>query len=769
MANMMNTNLCLKRGSTRPMLAEILKQWKDDPEFMNNITRWEIIPAEEGTFSDYPDFLEGELIAALQRRGIEKLYSHQAAALEAVAKGDHTVVVTPTASGKTLCYNLPVVSAMLKEPSSRALYLFPTKALSQDQVAELRDLTAGLQTTLNCQTYDGDTEPGLRQGIRRSGHIVVTNPDMLHSAILPHHTKWVQLFQNLSYIVIDEIHQYRGVFGSHVANVIRRLKRICSFYGSKPTFILCSATIANPGELAELLIEEQLTVIKENGAPRAEKHFILYNPPLINSELGLRRSSLLEAEKIAARLIRKGVQTIIFTRSRLGVEVILTYLRQGFKNRPGQDSGIRGYRGGYLPRERRAIEAGLRNGSLTGVVSTNALELGIDIGALDACIMTGYPGSIASTWQQAGRSGRRSGVSLAILVANSEPLNQYIISNPDYFFGKSPERALADPDNLIILTNHIRCAAFELPFNMKDHFGRAEIADILQFLAEEDVLYLSDNRYHWMEDTYPAEEVSLRSATRENVVIIDISGSGPRVIGEVDRFSAPMLVHEEAIYMHGGQQYQVEKLDFAEKKAYVRRVEVNYFTDANLSVDLKILDILEEKHGPVTRACGDVRINALVSMFKKIRFNSHENLGAGPVDLPETEMHTTAFWLSFAPEALGGMTPAMVQAGLLGIANLVPQVAALYLMGDPRDLRAVSQVKAPFTGQPTLFLYDNFPGGVGYSQEIYRIYTDVFEAARRVIADCRCFEGCPSCTGPAYQSSEAGKIPALQLLGVILQ
>ena len=750
-------------------LNEILQQWKDDPAFMSNITRWEVVPTTEGCFCNFPDYLEPQLCEALQRRGIEKLYSHQAAAIDAVKQGNHTVVVTPTSSGKTLCYNLPVVSAIIKEPSSRALYLFPTKALSQDQVAELRELTAGLDATLNCHTYDGDTESGLRQGIRRSGHIVVTNPDMLHSAILPHHTKWVQLFQNLKFIVIDEMHQYRGVFGSHVANVIRRLKRICAFYGSNPTFILCSATIANPGELAGLLIEEPLQVITENGAPQAEKHFILYNPPLINLELGLRRSALLEAQRIATELIRKGVQTILFTRSRLGVEVLLTYLRQNIKTRPGEESTIRGYRGGYLPRERRAIEEGLRKGIIKGVVSTNALELGIDIGALDACVMTGYPGSIASTWQQAGRSGRRRGVSLAMLVANSEPLNQYIISNPDYFFGRTPERALADPNNLIILTNHVRCAAFELPFDQNECFGRTEIIGILQFLAEEDVLYLSDGRYHWMEDTYPAEEISLRSATRENIVIVDISEAHPHVIGEVDRFSAPMLVHEEAIYMHGGQQFQVEKLDFNEKKAYVRQVEVNYFTDANLSVDLKVLDIFEEESGGVTRTCGDVRINALVSMFKKIRFNTHENIGSGPVDLPETEMHTTAFWLSFTAAALGGMTPAAVQSGLIGLANLVPQVASLFLMGDPRDLRAVSQVKAPFTELPTLFLYDNFPGGVGYSQEIYRIYRDVFQAARRVITDCRCADGCPSCIGPIYQNGESGKLPAMQLLEVILR
>ena len=750
-------------------LDELLQQWQNNPEFMSSVTRWEVVPAVEGSYRDIPEELDPRIREALVTRGIKKLYSHQAAAVEAVSRGNHTVIVTPTASGKTLCYNLPVVGAMIKNPASRALYLFPTKALAQDQVAELRDLTSGLDRKINCHTYDGDTEPGLRRGIRHSGHIVVTNPDMLHSAILPHHTKWVQLFQNLEYIVIDEMHQYRGVFGSHVANVIRRLKRICAFYGSSPRFILCSATIANPGELAETLIEEKPEIITENGAPRAEKHFILYNPPMVNPELGLRRSSLLEANRVASSLIKSDIQTIIFTRSRLGVEVLLTYLKQNMKIRPGEDSGIRGYRGGYLPKERRAIEEGLRRGEVKGVVSTNALELGIDIGALDACIITGYPGSIASTWQQAGRSGRRSGTSMAMLVANSEPLNQYIVSNPDYFFGRTPERALADPDNMIILTNHVRCASFELPFNHDDKFGRSDIGELLKFLEDENVLYSNDGRYHWMEDTYPAEEVSLRSATRENVVIIDTTNPSPVVIGEVDRFSAPMLVHEEAIYMHAGRQFQVEKLDFAEKKAYVRQVDVNYFTDANLSVDLKILDTFEELNGPVNLAWGDVRINALVSMFKKIRFNTHENLGSGPVDLPETEMHTTAFWLAFPPDSLGSMPLSAIQAGLISLANLVPQVASLQMMCDPRDLRAVSQVKAPFTELPTLYLYDNFPGGVGYSQEMYRIYRDIMQAVRKVITDCHCVEGCPSCIGPVLQEGETGKKPALQLLEVILK
>lgn len=749
-------------------LEELLARWQDDPAFMRNVTRWEELPAREGSYAEFPVSLDPRLRETLRRRGIERLYSHQAAALRAAARGENVVVVTPTASGKTLCYNIPVINKFMADGESRALYLFPTKALSQDQVAELKALVGEMRIDLRTHTYDGDTAPGLRQAIRQSGNIVVTNPDMLHTGILPHHTKWVKLFQNLKFIVIDEMHQYRGVFGSHVANVIRRLKRICRFYGRSPLFILCSATIANPAELAGALIEEPVTLIDRSGAPRSTKHFIFYNPPVVDRELGIRRSALLETQRLARELYRKKVQTIVFTRSRLGVELLLTYMQQGGKEIPGKDSGIRGYRGGYLPRERRSIEAGLREGTVKTVVSTNALELGIDIGELEACIINGYPGTIASTWQQAGRSGRRSGVSLGLLMANSAPLNQYIVNNPDYFFGRSPERALINPDNLIILTNHVRCASFELPFQSGESFGRADVEDILQFLADEGTLYNSDGTFHWMEDAYPAEEISLRSAARENVVIIDATTAQPQVIGEVDRFSAPMLVHEEAVYIHGGRQYQVERLDFAEKKAYVRAVRVNYFTDANLSVDLKVLDTFAREEKRVLHAWGEVRINALVSMFKKIRFHTHENLGTGPVNLPETEMHTTAFWISFPPASTGGLTPAALEAGLLGLANLIPQIASLFIMGDPRDLRAVSQVKAPFTGMPTLYLYDNYPGGVGYSELLYRIYREIFRAAHEAIVNCRCSMGCPSCVGAVDQTGADGKNYTRQLLEVVL-
>ncbi len=756
------------KGDKEKMLENVLSEWKKDPGVMHQVSRWEIIPEREGEFCEFPSWLHSDLSNTLKNRGLYQLYSHQREAIDAVYQGDNVVVVTPTASGKTLCYNLPIINRIREAPQVRALYLFPTKALSRDQVAELLNLIEESGIELHTFTYDGDTNPDQRRHIREKGHLVVTNPDMLHSGILPHHTKWMRLFENLEYIVIDEVHHYRGVFGSHLANVLRRLKRVARFYGADPQFILCSATIENPQELAESLIEAPVKKISRSGAPQGRKHFLLYNPPIVNQELGIRRSAVLEAQKLATSLIQRGVQTIIFARSRLVVEVLLSYLRQRIKKPTGHDSGIRGYRGGYLPRERRAIEEGLRRGEIKGVVTTNALELGIDIGQLEACVITGYPGSIASTWQQAGRSGRRAGVSLAVLVASSAPLDQYLVTYPEYFWGRPPEKALINPDNLIILTNHVRCAAFELPFKEGEEFGKDSIEEILEFLVEEEVLYFSEERYHWMEDAFPAEEISLRSASRENVVIIDITHPNRQVIGEVDRFSAPMLVHEEAIYMHGGQQYQVEDLDLEEKKAWVRKVSVNYYTDANLSVDLKVLEVFAEEKERVFRAWGEVRVNALVSMFKKIRFHTHENVGSGTVNLPETEMHTTAFWISFPRENLAGVPASQVQSGLIGLAYLVAHIAPLYLLGDPRDLRAVSQVKSPFNELPTLYLYDNYPGGVGYSQALYQAWEDIFSTARQVIYTCNCEEGCPSCVGPVEEVGERGKEHTLRLIEVVL-
>jgi DEAD/DEAH box helicase domain-containing protein len=645
-------------------LNDVLRHLRRSPAFMRGVAAWKELPAREGRYAEFPAALDHRLRDALRARGIERLYTHQAASVVVTARGDNVVVVTPTASGKTLCYNLPVLHALLCEPDTRALYLFPTKALAQDRLHELGTFVEALGVGIRAATYDGDTSTASRRTIRDRAQIVITNPDMLHTGILPHHTKWAGLFAGLRYVVVDEVHTYRGVFGSHVANVLRRLKRICAFYGSHPQFICCSATIANPQELVERLVEEPFTLIDDDGAPRAKKHFILYNPPLVNPELGLRRSPVLEAKRIAGEFLEAGVQTIVFARARLTTEVLLTYLRDEMnKSRTpalaaqavGSVKGvIRGYRGGYLPQQRRAIEQGLRQGTVRGVVATNALELGIDIGELAACVMTGYPGTIASAWQQAGRAGRTSEVSVAVLVAGGSPLDQYVITHPRYFFGRSPERALINPDNLAICTAHIQCAAFELPFRAGESFGRFPDTDeVLDFLAEAGVLHRAGGDFHWMHDSYPAEAVSLRTGTSENFVIVDTTDGDERTIGEVDVFSAPFLIHEEAIYIHEGQPYQVQNLDWEGKTARVQAVHTDYYTDASTSMDVQVLEELEQAvDGGAIKAHGQVLVSAKVTGFKKVRLYTHETLGWGEINLPEQTMQTTAYWLSVSDEVM---------------------------------------------------------------------------------------------------------------------
>lgn len=751
-------------------LEQMLDYMKSSERIMQNITKWVEIPAKEAVYADFPDGIDERINAALRKRGVHRLYSHQAAAINEVNNGENVVVVTPTASGKTMCYNVPVLNAILKDEESRALFLFPTKALSQDQTAELHELINEAGVDIKTFTYDGDTSPSARKAIRQAGHIVVTNPDMLHSGILPHHTKWTKLFENLKFIVIDEVHHYRGVFGSHLANVLRRLKRICDFYGSKPQFICCSATIANPDELAARITGARVKLIDKNGAPAGKKHIIFYNPPVVNKQLGIRRSSLLEAKMLAETLVKNEIQTIVFTRSRLNVEVLVTYLKDIFHGKMGSEEKVRGYRGGYLPNLRREIERGLRNGSITGVVSTNALELGIDIGALEACIICGYPGTIASTWQQAGRAGRRHGVSATFLVGSSSPLDQYIINNPDYFFGNSPENGLLNPDNLVILYNHMKCAAFELPFTDGEKFGVETTQEILGFMEEARIVRHVGTRWHWMSDVFPADEISLRNASNENFIIIDISDPHRRVIGETDRFSAPMLLHEEAIYIQEGQQYQVEKLDFDDKKAYVRKVDVDYYTDANLAVDLKVIDVFREKDGErVLKGCGEVMVTALVTMFKKIKLYTHENIGAGPVDLPELEMHTTSYWVSLPENLPQDMRQSDMQDGLLGLSNVLANAAPIYLMCDPKDINVVHQVKSTFTQRPSVYIYDSYPGGVGFSEKLYELHHELFTTARHMIEQCGCEEGCPSCVGPLneFSSSDNPKKLTLRLIDMI--
>jgi DEAD/DEAH box helicase domain-containing protein len=748
------------------------------------------LPARDAQFAPLPAWVRPELVAAYEAKGVEQLYTHQAAAAERVRAGHNVVVVTPTASGKTLCYNLPVLNAVLENPDTRALYLFPTKALAQDQLAELHDLCQRLNNCFGVYTYDGDTPGDARKAIRERGHVVLTNPDMLHTGILPHHTKWTRLFENLRFIVLDELHTYRGVFGSHLGNVLRRLRRIARFYGSNPQFVCSSATIANPGELASRLIEADVDVIDENGAPAAEKLFVFYNPPVINRHLGIRRSYLNETTRVAKELLGRNLQTIVFANSRLHTEVLLTYLKQAFPAAPGQPETMRGYRGGYLPGERREIERGLREGRIRGVVATNALELGVDIGSLDATVMAGYPGTIASTWQRAGRAGRRSGTSCAVMVASSAPLDQFIVQHPDYFFGRSPEHAFIQPDNLEILVNHLKCAAFELPLAPDESFGDVDLPALCERLAEAGFLHRSGGHWHWIQDAYPADTISLRSVTSDNFVIIDITGGedgAPEVIGEVDFSSALTTVHPKAIYLHQGQQYHVERLDFEERKAYVKQVNVDYFTDAIRYTQVRVLEIAEQDRvgADAARAHGDVLVRSQVVGFKKIKFFTNENVGAGELELPENEMHTTAFWITLERPLLASLPFSVSdrQSGMFGLLHALESMATLLLMCDRRDLGTAIGERPPSPGidagwleapgsaaeaqeffEPNLYLYDAYPGGIGFSEPLFRAHDLLLRRTRELIAACPCEKGCPSCVGPAGEKSERTKEAALAIL-----
>jgi DEAD/DEAH box helicase domain-containing protein len=748
------------------------------------------LPAQEGKYCEYPSDVDPVLVKALKDKGFLKLYSHQNLSWELLKEGKNIAVVTPTASGKTLCYNLPVLDAIIKNPSARAIYLFPTKALSQDQRAELDETINLLPTEISIFTYDGDTPQDARKAIRARGHIILTNPDMLHAGILPHHTKWIKLFENLKYVVVDELHNYRGIFGSHLANIIRRLKRIAGFYGSHPQFILCTATIANPLEMAEKMIEEPVSLIDENGAPRGEKYFIFYNPPVVNRFLGIRRSYVNESRLVASVFIQNDLQTIVFARSRLITEILVTYLKQEIEKSIKDEGLIRGYRGGYLPLKRREIEKGLRDGKIKGVVSTNALELGIDIGSLDVAVLAGYPGTIASTWQRAGRAGRKTGKSAAVLVASSTPLDQFIVNHPNYFFLKSPERALINPDNLSILVSHIECAAFELPFSDGEKFGKAEINEILKFLEEDKLLHHSKDKWFWTSDAYPADSVSLRSISSDNFVVVDTTGK-TKAIAEVDFSSALTTLHPKAIYICEGEQYFVEKLEYEQRKAYVKKTDVDYFTDAIDYTKIKILDVFNKKNlEKCTISHGEVHVETQVVGFKKIKFYTMENVGAGDLSLPQNEMHTTAYWLTIPSEIFHSLPFSSEEKinGLFGLAYILHHVAPLFMMCDihdvgvsigdnstgksvpPRDIpvKVLDEKEEPafydIAFEPNIFIYDHFPGGIGLSPSLFDLEKELLEQCLKTIMACPCQEGCPSCVGPTKESGRGAKQVAMEIL-----
>lgn len=775
--------------------------------FASNIVNIHHIEGNEGDFREFPHALHADIQRVLISRGINRLYSHQAEAWTQTSSGRNITVVTPTASGKTLTYNLPVLQKIIENPKAKALYLFPTKALSQDQMTELHELITALERDIKVFTFDGDTPANARNAIRKQGNIVVTNPDMLHQGILPHHTKWMQFFQNLDVVVIDEMHIYRGVFGSHMTNVIRRLKRICRFYRANPLFILCSATIANPGEHASRLIEDQITVIDRSGAPVSPKTLIFYNPPIVNKELGIRASYIKQARYLAEFLIRKDIQTLVFALSRLNVEVLTKYLKDTFESdreAMSQHEKIAGYRGGYLPNRRREIEKGIRNGQIRGVVSTNALELGIDIGSLDAAILAGYPGSISSTWQQIGRAGRRGKSALGIFIGRSDPLDQFLMQNPAYFYGQSPEHALMNPDNVMLLVDHVKCASFELPFQDGDTFGNISAKDlkaILDFLTEGGVLHYDNKRWYWSDTAYPAVNVNLRRSPEGNFVVID-TDNNHKIIGEVDYSAAILTIYPDAIYLVSGQQYIVDKLDWDGRKALVRPTDSDYYTDSIDYTKVKVLTEDEERH---TRNAdvfqGEVQVMTRAVGFKKIRFYTNENTGYGNINLPDLEMATSAYWFTIPNNAIESLprSRADIVDGFLGIGKALHSIAALHIMSESHDIhRAVGDKSSEWFAmntitergiysapdqnqqsvklnpedlenfQPTLFIYDNYPGGIGFSPLLYDAHERLIHETYDLINNCSCPNGCPSCVGPSNEAGINTKEIALDILSILL-
>jgi len=871
-------------------LPTLLSRWRNDPETALNIPTWRTTPARPSRLCPFPADLPPALAETLAGRGITSLYSHQVEAWTHARRGENVVLATGTASGKTLGYNLPVVAALMEDPEVRALYLFPTKALSQDQLAGLNQLTSRLHqksSTINLQSaiYDGDTPAAHRPSIRGKARIVLSNPDMLHTGILPHHTNWEEFFRGLRFVVIDEMHTYRGVFGSHVANVLRRLKRVARFYGASPQFILTSATIGNPAGLAERLTEAPVALVDEDGSGRGERHFLIYNPPVVDPALGLRKSSVQESVRLAQDLLAEGVQGVVFARSRRSVEILLKYLQESppspLNSSPNETreggEGIKGYRSGYLPSQRRAIEKGLRDGSVRLVVATNALELGIDIGGLGAALLVGYPGTIASTRQQAGRAGRGDEPAAAVLVATASPLDQFLAHHPEYFFARSPEQALVDPDHLLILLNHLRCAAFELPFQPGEDFGRlpaGKVKEFLDFLVGNRELHLSEERYFWMADAYPAAAISLRSASPDNVVLQvedDQAGSGvqPRTLGEVDLASAAWMVHPRAVYLHEGQQYYVQELDLERNTASLIPVSLDYYTEPQRQTEVSLISTTETSPIPLsgqsagvpkgagengTKAYGELQVTTQVTGFRKRTWLGGENVGEEPLELPPSTLQTTGYWLTISEKTVEALsqeglwtnaandygpdwekirervrardgfrcqvcgreeagrqhdvhhkvpfrsfrdeagrvlreranqldnlvalcpechkkaeTNVRMRSGLAGLATVLGQLAPLFLMCDTADLGVHYDPQAPFAeGRPTVVLYDEVPAGIGFSQRLYEMHTELLKRALELVEECPCEEGCPSCVGPAGENGAGGKQETLAILRLLI-
>ncbi|HED65493.1 MAG TPA: DEAD/DEAH box helicase [Planctomycetes bacterium] len=793
-----------KRGGRRRARSQaasidaLVRELRADPELGPRFTAWHTEPARAGRACALPRGLRPELGELLARRGVESLHEHQARAVEAALAGEDVLIATPTASGKTLAYTLPVLHALLEsDGAARSLWMFPTKALSQDQSKSLNGWIRDLERPWHSFTYDGDTPPSVRRTLRDRGHVVLTNPWMLHAGILPNHGKWSELFRDLRTIVIDEVHTLSGVFGSSVANVLRRLVRIARHYGSDPRFLLSSATVRDPAQHGERLIGRPVSVIDEDASPHGKRHFAVFDPPIVNPVAGLRANALEEVRRIAPRLAGPAHQTIFFCNRRIAVEVLTRYLKEAAPSLGLRPEEIRGYRGGYLPLLRREIEDGLKEGKVKVVVTTNALELGIDIGSLDVCVLVGYPGNQASFWQRVGRVGRRGRSSLGVLVARADPVDQYLAHHPEHLFAAPKERIELDPDNLVLLSEQLKCAAFELPFEavVREEDGRAvervrgfgdspHVAGILDYLAEESGLLVrreapSGMRWFWAADAYPAQDVSLAGNEPDNVLVLDEEG---KAIGEMDRESSITSVYEGAIYQVEGEVFQVERFDYENRRAYARRVVNDYFTEAETDTEVRVLR-LEEKRArraamataseerPVEHETwaawrGEVHVTTVATLYKKIRFYTRENVGAEDIHLPPEELDTEAFVLSLSEwwAAELGLTRGNRAAAWGGVGRLLRRVAPLFLRCQSSDLGISTETRSGHFGAPAIYLFDRVPGSVGLGGALFEEHMEVARAALDVLLACACDAGCPACLGPPEEVGALGKETAEAVL-----
>ncbi len=742
-------------------LEKFLDEIEHSRGYEEQIVHVELIPAREAQYGVTKEPLEPILEQALNAQGIERLYSHQVTAIDAIREGKDIAVVTSTASGKTLCYNIPIMEEVTRDPATRALYLYPTKALAQDQRKKIfRYKEINPMFTFEAGTYDGDTPTSTRKKLRDSGNLILSNPDMLHSGILPNHARWSDFFTNLKFVVIDEVHAYRGIFGSNVANVIRRLNRICAHYKSSPQFICCSATIGNPKELAEKISGHEMFLVDNDGSPKGPKRFALWNPPFVDEGKTERKSPNSAARRLMVDLIKGGrdgtggVQTITFVRARVSAEVLYRYCQEDLKDIPRLANSIRAYRGGYLPENRREIEQKLFSGELMGVVTTNALELGIDIGSLDACIIVGYPGTVASMWQQAGRAGRGSDEALTILIAYNNPIDQYMMKHPEYLFGQTAENVVIDPNNVYIMLGHLRCATNELPMTIQDEemFGKLAPA-LLELLQENEDVRLAGDQWYWVGTGYPAADFGLRNMAENNYTIVDTTDDDNKLIGMLDEYSAFMTLHDQAIYMHEAEPYFVKELNLEQKIAYVEKINPDYYTQAVTETNIRIDETEVEKPFMQSNAyLGMVTVTSTTIMFRKIKFYSLDSIGFGNLDLPPQELNTSALWITPPPSVLErvrdyGRIPS---EGMMGIGNALTGVIPLYVICDYTDIGPV--VDSSNMGIPTIFIYDKYQGGLGFAEKSYELLDQIMERCLELVSECACEDGCPSCVGSPSRS-----------------